>query len=314
MIFKEIFSELNLPAQCKKYRLPLWQCPHFLFLIMGIFIIITTLISYTIGLRYIVEPEIVALITLSLAGILFIITFIIIRSFEKMAEINRLRSEFTNIVVHQLATPLTNLSWSIDALISGEFGQIEERQMEYLKVLRENNQRMKELVQDLTTLFKIEERSLFIRKEKVSLVDLIKNLIFKFQPSISKLNLEVKFNFSENLPEVLADQNQMKIVLENLLDNAIRYNKNRGKIEIFLDKKGKNIYFEIGNEGIGIPQEDQKLIFQKFFRARNVISQSFGSGLGLFITKSILTELGGKIGFKSEENRGSKFWFILPIK
>jgi len=315
MTFKEILYELNVVAQCKKYRLSLWQCPYFLFLVMGILIIIIVLTSYAIGIRYIEEPEIIALIILFLAGILFLITFIIIRSFERMAEVTRLRMEFTNILIHQLSAPLTNLSWAIEVLSSGGIGKIEGNQMAYLKILKENIQRMREMTQDLITISKIEEKTLFIKKEKISLVKIIQDFIFKFQPSISNLKLKLKFDFPENLPEIFTDPNLIKIVIENLLDNAIRYNKEGGEIKIFLGQKEKNIYFEIKDEGIGILKEDQKFIFQKFFRAKNVISQQpYGSGLGLYITKSILKELAGKISFKSEEGKGSIFWFTLPIK
>jgi signal transduction histidine kinase len=121
------------------------------------------------------------------------------------------------------------------------------------------------------------------------------------------------------LPEALAVINQITIVIENLIDNAIRYAKPKGGIKGFIEitiaKKEKNIQFKIEDNGIGIPEEDQKFIFQKFFRSQNVReTQPYGSGLGLFITKSIITRLGGKIGFRSEEGKGTTFWFILPIK
>jgi signal transduction histidine kinase len=316
---KTTLQDLNISAQCKKYNLPLWQCPHFFFVIMGV--VMTGVISavYSIGLHYLDDPQVIALVILFLAAALFIITFVITKAFEKMAEANRLKSEFVSIVTHQLRSPLTSLSWAVEALISGEFGKIDEKQLEFLKILKENNSRMGELIKDLITVTKVEDGSQFKNKESVSLEGITKDLVFKFQPFLQASGVELIIKADENLPQVMTVASQIKIAVENLVDNAIRYAKSRngakGLIEILIKKREKNIQFEIEDNGVGIPEEDQKYIFQKFFRSRNVKeAQPYGSGLGLFITKSIIGRLGGKVGFKSEEGKGTTFWFILPIK
>jgi len=312
---KKIFSQLNIPAQCKRYSLPLWQCPQFLFLIMGIIIIGSTLIAYAIGTRYIEDPEIVALIVLILTAILFSVAFIITRSFEKLAEASRMKSEFISVVSHQLRSPLSNLRWSIELLMSGRLGKIEEKQTEYFRILKENSSRMAELVSDLLTVSKIETATLPLKKKEIFLPDLINKIILEFEPFAKASNVELKFKFEKDLAKILADPSQIRQVIENLLDNAIRYIKDKGEVEIWLEKKNKNVYFEIKDNGVGIPKEDQKYIFQKFFRSENILRyQTQGSGLGLFISKAIIEMSGGKIGFKSQENKGSTFWFTLPIK
>jgi len=274
---------------------------------------------YGIGLHYLNDPQVIALVVLFLTAALFIITFIITKAFEKTAEANMLKTEFVSIVTHQLRTPLTNLSWAIEALISGEFGKIEEKQLEYFKILKENNSRMGELIRDLITVTKVEDGSQFKNKELVSLETITRDLVFKSQSFVQASNIELKIKIDDKLPQILTVASQVKIVIENLIDNAIRYAKSKdstkGLIEISINKKEKNIQFEIKDNGIGIPKEDQKYIFQKFFRSQNVKeTQPYGSGLGLFITKSIVTSFGGKIGFKSEERKGTTFWFFLPIK
>jgi len=318
-MLKTTLQDLNISAQCKKYDLSLWQCPHFFFVLMGVVMAGVISAVYGIGLHFLNDPQVIALIVLFLTGALFIITFVITQAFEKTAEANRLKSEFVSIVTHQLRSPLTSLSWAIEALISGEFGKVEEKQLEYLKILKENNSRMGELIQDLITVTKVEDSSQFKNKESVSSEGITKDLVFKFQPFIQGSNIDLKIKADEKLPQVLTVASQIKVVIENLIDNAIRYAKPKdgvkGLIEIFIFKKEKNIQFEIKDNGVGIPKEDQKYIFQKFFRSRNVKEmQPYGSGLGLFITKSIITKLGGKIGFKSEERKGTTFWFTLPIK
>ena len=319
MTLKNMLQDLNLVAQCRKYNLSIWQCPHFFFVIMGVIMAGIIIAVYGIGLYYVNDPQVIALSVLFLTAGLFIITFIITKAFERAAEANRLKSEFVSIVTHQLRSPLTSLSWAIEALISGEFGKVEEKQLEYLKILKENNKRMGELISDLITVTKVEDGSQFQNKESVSLEATTKDLLFKFQPFIRASNIDLKIKTDDKLPQVLTVVNQIKIVIENLIDNAVRYakpkNSEKGVIEISIIKKEKNIQFEIKDNGVGIPKDDQRYIFQKFFRSQNVKEmQPYGSGLGLFITKSIVTKLGGKIWFKSEEGRGTTFWFLLPIK
>ncbi len=307
-------GQLNVFGQCRRYGLPLWQCPPFLFLVMGLVIIISALVAYFLGTHFIEDPSVVALIVLMLTAVLFIVSFTITRSFERLAEANRMKSEFVKIVSHQLRSPITNLSWAVDILMSGELSEVNEKEMEYFKILKENSSRMIELVRDLLTVSRIEEGSLVAKKEKVSLESIIKRLISRFEPFAVASNVAIKFEVAEKVPEILIDAHQIEIVVENLLDNAVRYTKQSGEIEIKLLQKNKDLYFEIKDSGVGIPKEDQKFIFQKFFRSENAIrQQTQGSGLGLFITRSIIERFGGQIGFESEQNKGTKFWFTIPI-
>lgn len=315
MKLKEILAELNFLAECRRYNLPLWQCPQLLFLLMGMVIIGSSLATYAIGERYIEDPQIVALVVLFITTILFTIAVIITRSFERLAEANRMKSEFVNVVSHQLRSPLSNLKWTTELLMSGRINKVTEKQLEYFKILRENSERMGELISDLLTVSKIEQGRLPLRKEKIFLKDFIEKLIKEIKIFAKASNVEIEFKAEKNLPQILADPSQLKLVIENLLDNAVRYIKKGGKVELKLGKKDKYIYFEIKDNGVGIPQNDQKYIFQKFFRSGNIMNQQTeGSGLGLYITKSIIKKSGGKIGFKSQENKGSTFWFTFPIK
>ena len=315
MKFKEILQQLNIFAQCKKYGLSLWQCPQFLFLVMGVIIILSSLAIYLIGLYFIEDPLMVALIVLLATGSLFVIAAIITRSFERLAEANRMKSEFVSIVSHQLRSPLSNLKWTIELLMSGRLGKIEERQIEYFSILKENSGRMQELVSDLLIVSRIETAKLPLKEEFFSLEELTKKMMREFEVLAKSSNIEIKMMAEKDLPKTLADPSQISLVIENFLDNAIRYIVGSGKIAIKIGKKNKDFYFEVKDTGVGIPKEDQKYIFKKFFRSSNILKhQTQGSGLGLYISKSIIEKSKGKIGFQSQENKGSTFWFTLPIK
>jgi len=315
MVLRKIVAQFNIIAQCRQYGLPLWQCPQFLFLVMGLVIIVTSVSSYLIGARYVADPSLVALIVVFVTGILFIMAFVITRSFERLAEASRMKSEFINIVSHQLRSPLTNIKWIADFLAAKDVEMTDEKETEYFSHLKENIGRMRELVDELLIVSRIEQGTFPIRKREASLEDLIRQSIAQFRVFAEASNVELKFYPQANLPKAFFDPSLIKLVVENLIDNAIRYTKKEGKVEIRLAKQGKNLYFEIEDNGVGIPKKDQKYIFQKFFRSENILrDQTRGSGLGLYIAKSILEQSGGKIWFESEQGKGTTFYFTLPIK
>jgi len=300
-------------GNCKKYGISLFQCPSFLFFLMGIFIIFVSLAIYLIGIKFIETPEIVVLIVLFTASILFIISFFITNSFEKLAEANRLKSEFLSIASHQLRNPLTSFKWTLEIL--SKTGNFSKEQTEYLKILKSNSETLNQTLKDLLTVTKLETASLPFKKEFFSLEELTREVIEQLKNLAKSRNVEIETFFEKNLPKIFFSKDQMRLVIENLLENAILYSREKGKVKIKIEKKDKMVYFEIEDEGIGIPKEDQKFIFQKFFRGSNVSKEEIpGSGLGLYIVKKIIQRSKGKIGFSSKENKGSKFWFFVPIK
>lgn len=318
-IIKEIFGQFNIAAQCKKYQVPLRQCPQFLFMVMGIVIIVTMVSTYITGINYNSDPEMVALIVIGLTMILLVISFIVLQSFEQLAEASRLKTEFISIVSHQIRSPLTNLKWIVEILMSGILGKAETKETEYYKILKENLERMQKLVSELLTVSRIEATKLVLKKEDFSMENLVRDLMVEFEPLAKSSNIRLVSDFEPGLPKVTSDPFQTLQVLENLLYNAVRYigspiDGKQGEITLKLFRSGKFVTCQVIDNGIGIPKDDQKYIFQKFFRADNVRRyQTSGSGLGLYIAKNIIERSGGKMGFTSREGRGTTFWFKLPI-
>lgn len=322
---KDILSQFDIVGQCKKYSVPLRQCPQFLFLVMGGVIIIVVVVTYLVGIRYDqIDPEIIALIVIGLATVMLVISFIIVRSFEQLAETNRLKTEFVSIVSHQIRSPLTNLKWIVEILMSGILGKTEDKQTEYFKILKENLERMQKLVSELLTVSQIEATKFILKKEEFLMENLVRDLVSEFAPIAKSSNVKIETEFSARLPRVYGDPFQVLQVVENLLYNAIRYigfaadnsmgGKIPGKVTVKLYPRGEYVYCQVQDNGIGIPKSDQKYIFQKFFRAENVRRyQTSGSGLGLYISKSIIERSGGKMGFSSIEGAGTTFWFRLPV-
>lgn len=309
-----ILNKLNLFKQCREYELPLWQCPQFLFLIMGLVIIASAVFTYLIGTQYIEAPLTVALVVLVLSLVLFVISYVIVRSFEKLAEAVRMKSRFIDITSHQLRSPLSNLQWITEMLESERMGDLEEDQMDYFRMAKENVTRMEKLISDLVTVSRIQDEELSFQPEKFSLEELTRRVLADFKFFTSAEDVEIEIEANPDVPQVTADRNQVKMVIENLLDNAIRYTDGEGKVEVTITKQGNEVQFEITDNGIGIPEEDQEYIFEKFFRSRNAAQhQVRGTGLSLYIAKKIIEQLGGDIWFESESGEGTTFWFTLPI-
>ncbi|MFA7385789.1 MAG: HAMP domain-containing sensor histidine kinase [Candidatus Paceibacterota bacterium] len=289
-----------------------WRSPQLLFLILGIIICFTSIILYLIAIKNIEEPTLAALIVIIVNIFLLIVSFVILKNFEKTIEISKIKSEFINIVSHQLRSPIVNLKWALEIL---EEEDDIEKQKKYIKNLRENIERITELVEDFFIASRIQEEKINLKREDVDLKKTTEDAISRFKIFAENLDVKISLQVDENIPFVFIDPSQIKLVIENLLDNAICYNKKNGQVNISITKKNSKVYFKIEDSGFGIPKEDQKNIFEKFFRSKNSQKRKEkGTGLGLFITKSIIENEKGKIWFKSEEEKGTTFYFYLPIK
>ncbi|MCL5010744.1 MAG: HAMP domain-containing histidine kinase [Patescibacteria group bacterium] len=312
---KDYFPALNPFKPCKKYGIPTWRCPQFLFLIMGVIIVVAMLLTYYVAALNINDPVAVVLLVFAVAAVLLIISFAITQSFERIAEASRLKTEFIGIISHQLRSPLTNLKFALDFLASDEATLNDaQKRNEYFVVLNENIGRMGGLIDNLITVSKLDSGNFPLKKEPVSLLEIIQGLLAKFTPFAAASNVRISFIPSGNLSLVVADHLWLEQVVENLIDNSVKYTVAGGKVDIRVFESQKKLRFEIQDTGCGIPKEDQKYIFGKFFRSRNAMrKQTLGSGLGLYINKKVINLLGGDIGFRSEEGKGTMFYFTVPI-
>ncbi len=305
---KKIAEELNILKQCEDYGVPLTKCPQFLFLAMGVVIIATMLATNFFGDIFFDDPVLVLLIIIGETVILFIVGYAVIGGFEKMAEANKMKSDFIDLVTHQLRSPLTNLKWGFQDLQEEEKGKNEE----LLNTLQSNVDKMSEMVDNLLIVSKMEQEGFDFEKDSFSIKDVVEELLNEYGTAEKEgVNLIYK---PGDVPEVISDPSQLKIVMDNFISNAIKYTKEGGEVKIRLKRKDNFVVFEVEDEGIGIPEADRKKVFSKFERAGNVEKvKKSGSGLGLFLSKEIIENLGGEIGFESVEDEGSTFWFKIPV-
>ena len=238
---------------------------------------------------------------------------IIIHDVTKEKLIEKMKTEFVSVAAHQLRTPLSAIKWTIRMILDGDVGEINEEQRELLEQTYISNERMIRLINDLLDVSRIEEGRLLYDQEDARIEDVLDSVIEASQEMLRNKNMVLEVNKKET-PKVRIDKEKIGVVIQNLLENAIKYTEQGGKIKITLDNDEKNVIFKIEDSGVGIPKSQQDRIFTKFFRAENVTRmETNGTGLGLYTTKNIVQAHKGQIWFESEENKGTTFYFTIPI-
>ena len=238
---------------------------------------------------------------------------IIIHDVTKEKLIEKMKTEFVSVAAHQLRTPLSAIKWTIRMILDGDVGEINEEQRELLEQTYISNERMIRLINDLLDVSRIEEGRLLYDQEDTRIEDVLDSVIEASQEMLRNKNMVLEVNKKET-PKVKIDKEKIGVVIQNLLENAIKYTEQGGKIKITLDNDEKNVIFKIEDSGVGIPKSQQDRIFTKFFRAENVTRmETDGTGLGLYTTKNIVQAHKGQIWFESEENKGTTFYFTIPI-
>ena len=239
----------------------------------------------------------------------------VLRDVTRESMIAKSKSEFISVAAHQLRTPLSGMKWVMRMILDGDVGKINATQQKLLNKGYQTNEKMIRLVNDLLNVARIEDGRFGYQFELGDFPVFVDDIIDGLQVNASEKNINIKFEKDQSINEFLYDSAKMSIVVQNLVDNAIKYTPNGGDVFIELSNIGDFVRFTVQDTGIGIPKGQLDRLFTKFFRAENAVkTQANGSGLGLFIVKNIITRHGGRITVESIENKGSKFIFVIPTK
>lgn len=230
-------------------------------------------------------------------------------------EIDKAKTEFVSLASHQLRTPLSAIGWYTEMLLAGDAGKINKEQKKYLEEVYHGNKNMVELVNSLLNVSRIELGTFMVQPEKADIIGIVKNVLKLHKTFIKEKKIKITTAFESGIPELKLDKKLLTMVFQNLINNAIKYNSVGGKIDIKILKNEKDVLIKISDNGLGIPLSQQDKIFTKLFRADNVRKMSAdGTGLGLYMVKSILDNTGCSVFFKSQENKGSEFVVSIPLK
>lgn len=308
-----LLYKLHLFKDCQDYNLSLWECPSFIFLILGLLNITAMVSTYFIANRYTDQPEIVALIVIAISTFIFVLSHSITQGFDKLAQANKMKTEFVSIASHQLRTPLSAIRWTLNLITDGRISNPTDMAT-YVALIKENNERMIRLVNDLLDVSRVEMGRMIFSPKQTNIYVLVEKIVKASGPFAQANNVTLLMEAPETLPNVLTDPEKISITIQNLVDNAIKYTKEKGEVKVLMEADGKFVTVAIQDKGVGIPALQQKHIFKKFFRSDNVMkNQTVGTGLGLFIARSIVEGNKGKIWFESKEGEGTTFFFTLPI-
>ena len=239
------------------------------------------------------------------------------RANDRLRKLDEIKSGFISVVAHQLRTPLSGIKWTLNLLISGDIGgPLSTEQHTFMLKAYESNERMIGLVNDMLGADRIESGKVHYSFQPLQLLDLMDNVLFEVLPQAKAKGMSIRFRERPaHLSTIRADPERIRAVLQNLIENSVKYSRSGGIIELVVREESHEIWISIKDDGIGIPKDQQQHIFERFFRARNAIkAEAEGSGLGLFIARSIIERHGGRIWFDGEEEKGVTFYFTLPIR
>ncbi len=225
------------------------------------------------------------------------------------------RGQFISIISHQLRTPLSIVRGYLEALEDGDMGKLTEGQKEYVSEASQINGDMIELVNRYLEILSTDSKTINVRPETFSISEFLKEIAKHFSSYAKATNVEIELDLPKKDIEATTDQQLLRNALNNIIQNSMKYTIGSGTITLRLAQAEKDVRITVSDTGIGIPKDQHKHVFTKFFRGKNIIHRSIaGSGLGLYVAREYITALHGNITFTSEEGKGTDVTITLPLQ
>lgn len=238
---------------------------------------------------------------------------IILYDVTELRKLERVRQEFVANVSHELKTPLTAVLWQTETLLNGAL-EDKKHNREFVQVIQDQASRLGRLIDDILDLSAIEAKRMRFDLAPLALQDLGKPLMASLKPLALAKKVKLINSLEASLPKVLADREKVVQILTNLVDNAIKFNRTGGEVEVSATVAGNELVISVRDTGLGIPPADVPRIFERFFRVDRARSREMGgTGLGLSIVKHLVEAQGGSVSVESQFDKGSTFRFTLPL-
>jgi len=236
----------------------------------------------------------------------------VFRDITKEKELDKEKSEFISLASHQLRSPNTAISWNLEALLDGDKGPLNDGQKELANEAHKSSKIMEELIGGFLDATKVESNGFAIERGDVDLAQISDSVLGELAKQIQDKKLNITKQYGTDVPHLDIGTKTARIILQNLLTNAVKYTPESGAVEVKIEKTPEGVTISVKDNGYGIPEAAKNRIFTKLFRAENAIEKEpSGTGLGLYLLKSLVDKLGGKVWFESKEGAGSTFYVNL---
>jgi len=234
--------------------------------------------------------------------------------YERLKELDRLKSNFVNAVTHELRTPLTSIMGYAEFLEDEIGGKLAESQIEFVRQIQRGSRRLEFLLNDLLDFARIEAGTFRLRLASDDLGLKMREIVESLRPQAEEAGIQLHVALPDAPLVFRMDAQRVGQVLINLIGNALKFTPPGGSITVSAHREDSQVRCEVTDTGIGIAPEDIPKLFQRFSQLESGVRQGKGAGLGLSISKALVEAHGGTIGVTSEPNRGSTFWFTLPFE
>ena len=230
-----------------------------------------------------------------------------------LKELDQMKSEFVNMVSHELRSPLSSIRQKLSLIVDGLTGEINEEQKQIVSRVQHRIDGLIGMISSLLDLARIEAGRLVQQKERIALSEIIDEVVELMDQEVEKKGLKFEVTIDAQLFPVHADRQSMETVITNLLSNAVKYNREGGRISISARNRGEFVEVKVADTGVGISEENLPRIFDKFYRIRSEYTRKvIGSGMGLPLVKAIVEAHFGTISVESESGEGTTFTVLLP--
>jgi len=238
---------------------------------------------------------------------------VLLQNVTKLKQLEKIKTDFMRTISHELKTPLTSIMMGVSLITDKKIGDLNKKQENIVDAIKEDGERISSLISELLQLSKIESDKAVFNMKQCSIIGVIENCIERFNEQALSKEVNLYYDGIENLPKITIDSEKISWTLNNLVSNALKYVNAGDEILINVVVKDHKMYVSVEDTGVGIPEEYQKIIFDKFVQVKGGDLEMRSSGIGLSIAKEIVEAHGGEIWCESKLDVGSKFTFTLPI-
>lgn len=234
---------------------------------------------------------------------------------KKLVVADEQKDDFLSLASHQMRTPISTILGYASILSSGDAGKLTKDQQKFAKIMEASTKRLSYLINDFLTVSRLKSGKFTVDLVECDIKKVIVDEVESLKEQFKSKDIRLKVNVDNHIGKMKIDEQKIRQVMMNLIDNALHYTNAGGEVEATLKREGNSVVFEVKDSGIGVPKEDQAHLFSKMFRSGNARDlRPDGTGLGLYLAKKVVLGHHGHIVFKSEVGKGSTFGFKIPIK